>query len=71
MSEERQDELIQICFRVPMPLYREAVELAQLEGWRLSELFRLFWVAGFATHAEGSNKRLVNKGLREKQEKNR
>lgn len=51
---------------VPAPLLAEARELAAKEGWKLSELFRIFWVTGYGTYCEGSNKRLVNKGLRAK-----
>lgn len=60
-----------ISFHVPAPLLAEALELADLEGWKPAELFRLFWESGFAAHAEKSNKRLVNKGLRTKHKESR
>lgn len=55
-----------IAFHVPVPLLREAQELADLEGWKQAEFHRLCWEAGLALQAEKSNKRLVNKGLRAK-----
>ncbi|PMB00006.1 hypothetical protein CEN50_04995 [Fischerella thermalis CCMEE 5268] len=58
--------MIRIDFSVPEALYQEALELAEAEGWKPAELHRIFWEKGFAVHAEGSNKRLVNKHLRER-----
>lgn len=58
-----------IAFHVPVPLLKEALELAELEGWKPAEFHRLCWEAGLAIQAEKSNKRLVNKGLRAKQTK--
>lgn len=57
--------MINVKFAVPAPLYEEAIELARSEGWKPSELHRIFWERGFAAYAEGSNKRKVNKKLRE------
>jgi hypothetical protein len=65
MSEETPN-MEKIELYVPAPLLEQAKELAQIEGWKLSELFRIFWVQGFGSYSEGSNKRLVNKGLRQK-----
>jgi hypothetical protein len=56
-----------ITFHAPMPLLQEAIEIADLEGWTPAEFHRLCWEAGLAVQAEKSNKRLVNKGLRQKQ----
>lgn len=53
-----------IRFAIPQPLLNEALELAKSEGWKPSELHRIFWERGFAAYAEGSNKRKVNKRLR-------
>lgn len=58
-----------IAFHVPVPLLKEALELAELEGWKPAEFHRLCWEGGLALQAEKSNKRLVNKGLRAKQTK--
>ncbi len=64
MPETNAPDMVKINFSVPQPLYEEAITLAEAEGWRPAELFRIFWEKGFAAHAEGSNKRLVNKKLR-------
>lgn len=66
MPEEENQGMTQITFSVPTPLLHQAKEIATYDGWRMSELFRLLWVQGLTFYAEGSNKRLVNKGLREK-----
>lgn len=58
-----------IEFHVPTPLLEEARQLAQFEGWRISELFRVFWERGFAAYSEGSNKRLINGEQRVKAKK--
>lgn len=64
MPEINAPKMIKIDFSVPEPLYQQALELAEAEGWKPAELFRVFWVMGFAAHAEGSNKRMVNRNLR-------
>lgn len=69
MPETNAEKMTRIDFSVPTPLLRDAEELAQSEGWKLAELHRIFWEKGFAAHAEGSNKRLVNRQLRQKHEK--
>lgn len=66
MPEDEQPTMEKVSFSVPSPLLSQAKELAATEGWKLSELFRIFWERGFAAYSEGSNKRLVNKGLRKK-----
>lgn len=58
-----------ITFHAPLPLLQEAIEIAELEGWTPAEMHRLCWEAGLAVQAEKSNKRLVNKSLREKHKK--
>ena len=58
-----------IAFHVPAPLLQEAQEMADIEGWKLAEFHRLCWEQGLALQAEKSNKRLVNKGLRQKHTK--
>lgn len=67
MPETNAPKMIKIDFSVPENLLEDALELAKAEGWKPSELHRVFWEKGFAVHAEGSNKRLVNKQLRKKQ----
>lgn len=64
MPEINAPKMVKVDFSVPEPLYRQALELAASEGWKPSELHRIFWEKGFAVHAEGSNKRMVNKNLR-------
>ncbi len=66
MPETDAPKMERIEFSVPTPLLEDAREIAQREGWKPAELDRIFWERGFANYAEGSNKRLVNKGLREK-----
>ncbi len=51
---------------VPTALLEEAEELASFEGWKLSELHRVFWENGFGVYVERSNKRMINKRLRGK-----
>jgi hypothetical protein len=55
-----------IQFSVPKKLLQQARELAEYEGWNQAEFHRMLWVLGFGQHAEASNKRLVNRGLRNK-----
>lgn len=66
MPETNAPKMTRIEFNVPTQLLADAEELAQYEGWKPAELHRILWEKGFAAHAEGSNKRLVNKQLREK-----
>jgi len=56
--------LTEIKISVPASLLQEALDLAEFEGWKPAELHRIFWEKGFAAHAEGSNKRMVNHQLR-------
>ncbi|PHJ59637.1 hypothetical protein VF14_08810 [Nostoc linckia z18] len=67
MPKTNAPKMIKIDFSVPESLLEDALELAKAEGWNPSELHRVFWEKGFAVHAEGSNKRLVNRQLRKKQ----
>ena len=55
-----------IYFSVPEPLLRQALDIAEAEGWKPAELHRIFWERGFAQFCEGSNKRLINERLRRK-----
>lgn len=55
-----------IQFSVPKKLLQQAKELAEYEGWNQAEFHRMLWILGFGQHAEASNKRLVNRGLRNK-----
>jgi hypothetical protein len=67
MPETNAPKMTKIDFAVPTALLQDAEEMAQAEGWKPAELHRIFWEKGFAAYAEGSNKRLVNRQLREKQ----
>lgn len=58
--------MVRVEFRIPAPLYEDFLQLAQLEGWKPAELHRILWEKGFAAHAEGSNKRFINRQLRQK-----
>lgn len=55
-----------ITFHVPVALLQEAQELAESEGYTQAAFHRKCWDDGLAAQAEKSNKRLVNKGLRQK-----
>jgi hypothetical protein len=66
MPETNAPKMTRIEFAVPTALLVEAEAIAAVEGWKPAELHRIFWEKGFAVHAEGSNKRLINKSLREK-----
>lgn len=66
MPEINAPKMVKVDFSVPEPLYKEALELAEAEGWKPAELHRIFWENGFAVHAERSNKRMVNRGLRKR-----
>lgn len=67
MPETNAPKMVRIDFSVPEPLLKDAMEIAEKEGWKPSELHRIFWEKGFASHAEGSNKRMINKQLRDKE----
>lgn len=69
MPRTNSENATQISYRVPTPLLDEALELAEFEGWSHSEFHRICWEQGFALQSEKSNKRLVNKGLRQKVDK--
>jgi hypothetical protein len=64
--EPSDEGMERIQFSVPKKLLQQARELAEYEGWNQAEFHRILWVHGFNAYAEGSNKRLVNKGLRNK-----
>ncbi len=64
MPETNAPKMIKIDFSVPEALLKEAMAIAETEGWKPAELHRIFWEKGFAVHAEGSNKRLINRRLR-------
>jgi len=66
MPETNAPKMIKIDFSVPEALLKEALSIAEAEGWKPAELHRIFWEKGFAVHAEGSNKRLINRRLRTK-----
>ena len=65
-NTEELDNMVRIQFSIPRKLHDEAIALGEAEGWKPSEIHRLFWVLGFGVHAEASNKRLVNRNLRNK-----
>jgi hypothetical protein len=74
MTKENEDmpkttapKMSRIEFDVPTALLEDAIALAAVEGWTPAALHRIFWEKGFAVHAEGSNKRLINANLRKKQ----
>lgn len=62
--------MVEIKMSVPAKLLKEALEIADYEGWKPAELHRILWEKGFAVHAEGSNKRMVNRSLRRKHQRN-
>ena len=66
MPETNAPKMIKINFAVPEELHQQILELADAEGWKPAELHRVVWVLGFNAYAEGSNKRLVNRNLRKK-----
>ena len=66
MPETNAPKMVKINFAVPEELYQQLIDLADAEGWKPAELHRVVWVLGFNAYAEGSNKRLVNKNLRQK-----
>lgn len=61
-------QMVEIKFSVPAPLLEDLLAIAQAEGWKPAELHRVIWERGFAAYAEGSNKRLVNRKLRNQEE---
>lgn len=66
MPRTKAQGMTRIELYVPTALFSEAEELADFEGWKLSELHRVFWENGFGVYVERSNKRMINKRLREK-----
>ncbi len=66
MPRTKAQGMTRIELYVPTALFEEAEELAFFEGWKLSELHRVFWENGFGVYVERSNKRMVNKRLRSK-----
>jgi hypothetical protein len=66
MPRTKAQGMTRIELYVPTALFQEAEELAEFEGWKLSELHRVFWENGFGVYVERSNKRMVNKRLRSK-----
>ena len=69
MPETNAPKMTRIEINVPTALLAEAESLAAIEGWKPAEPHRIFWEKGFAVHASGSNKRLINKSLRAKYSK--
>ena len=66
MPRTKAQGMTRIELYVPTALFSEAEELAFFEGWKLSELHRVFWENGFGIYVERSNKRMINKRLRSK-----
>lgn len=66
MPEIQAPEMVRIEFPIPAPLYEDFLQLAAIEGWKPAELHRILWEKGFVAHAEGSNKRLINRQLRQR-----
>lgn len=66
VSRNDSKKMERIDFTVPQGLLEQAKALAEFEGYNFSEFCRVLWEKGFASHAEGSNKRLVNQQLRNK-----
>lgn len=66
MPKTDSPKMIEITFAVPEAMLNDALDMAQAEGWKRAEMHRLFWVQGFAAHAEASNKRYINRRLRRK-----
>lgn len=65
-SDIHSPKMIKISFAVPEDIHQQMLEMSAAEGWKPSELCRLAWVMGLNSYAEGSNKRLVNRNLRNK-----
>ena len=60
-SETPAPKMTRIDFSVPALLHDDAKAIAAAEGWKESDLYRIFWERGFADYAEDSNKRLAKK----------
>jgi hypothetical protein len=67
MPETDSPNMVQIRISVPAPLLEEAIAVAKAEGWPQATLWRNFWIDGFHGYCEASNKRRVNRQLRDKQ----
>lgn len=59
-------KMVKISFAVPEEIHQQMTEMAAAEGWKPAELGRVAFVMGLNVYAEGSNKRLVNRNLRNK-----
>ena len=68
MPKTNAPKMEDIKFGVPQPLLQDALELAESEGWKAADFHRMVWEKGLAVHAEGSNKRLVNRRLRSRRD---
>jgi hypothetical protein len=55
-----------IRFAVPDELLRDAQDIARAEGFSEAEFHRAIWIMGLNAYAEASNKRLINKQLRQR-----
>jgi hypothetical protein len=66
MPRTSSPQMARIEFAVPEPVLKQALEIAEAEGWKPAELHRVIWLMGLNSYTEGSNKRLVNESLRKK-----
>ena len=66
MPETDAPKMVKITFAVPEALLKQALDLAEAEGWKPAEFHRVVWVLGLSEYAERSNKRMVNENLRSK-----
>ncbi len=66
MPRSKAEPKVQVEVSVPKPLDDEIQKLALADGWNPTEFYRMLIVDGLAAYAEKSNKRLVNKQLRNK-----
>lgn len=68
MPETNAPKMTRIEFAVPEPVLKQALEIAEAEGWKPAEFHRIVWLMGLNTYTEGSNNRLMNSDLRKAKE---
>ncbi len=66
MPPKDTEDMEQISIRLPRILLEDVREMAAAEGWTPAQMYRICFEKGSAVHAEGFNKRLVNRNLRRK-----
>ncbi|WP_202048567.1 hypothetical protein [Tolypothrix bouteillei] len=67
MPETNAPKMTRIEFAIPEPILKQALEIAEADGWKPAEFYRILWFMGLNAYTETANSRLINSELRKNQ----